>query len=71
MNPGIWSVWNADTPNTDNAFFAEYNTTGPGVVGAVRPSFSTLLTTAQAEQFTIATAVGSDYATWVDAAYLS
>jgi len=70
LNNTIWSIWNVDEPNTDNAFFAEFNSTGPGVADAMRPSFSTLLTSTQAAAYNIASTVGSDYTTWVDAAYL-
>ena len=50
--------------------FAEYESTGPGVENADRPSFATILTSDQAAQYTIETAVGSDYAEWVDTDYL-
>lgn len=58
-------------PNTDHILFAEYNSTGPGVSGASRPSFSTILTSSQASAYTISSTVGSDYASWVDTTYLS
>jgi pectinesterase len=51
-------------------FFAEYNTTESGISGVSRPAFATMLSASQAAAYTIATTVGSDYASWVDAAYL-
>ncbi|GLB38743.1 hypothetical protein LshimejAT787_0506080 [Lyophyllum shimeji] len=41
-----------------------------GVSGASRPSFATVLSASQAAAYDIASAVGSDYASWVDATYL-
>ncbi|KAJ6478800.1 pectinesterase [Mycena vitilis] len=70
MNKALWSVWSAAEPNTDNILFAEFNTTGSGASGASRPSFATVLTASQAASYSISSAVGSDYATWVDAAYI-
>ncbi|KAJ6582996.1 pectinesterase [Mycena vulgaris] len=70
MNKALWSQWSAATPNTDHILFAEFNTTGTGASGASRPSFATVLTAAQAASYTISSAVGSDFASWVDAAYI-
>ena len=70
LNHSIWSTWNPGNPQTSNVFFAEYNSYGSGVVGAIRPSYATVLSASQAASYNIATAVGSDYASWVDAAYL-
>ncbi|KAF7319171.1 Pectinesterase [Mycena chlorophos] len=70
INTALWSIWSSATPNTDFVFYADYNTTGPGAQGIVRPSFAKLLTAAQAEEYSIASAVGSNYASWVDAAYI-
>ncbi|KAF8881892.1 pectinesterase [Infundibulicybe gibba] len=70
INPAVWSPWSAATPNTDNILFAEYNTTGSGVSGVSRASFSTVLSASQAAAYSISSAVGSDYASWVDAAYI-
>ncbi|KAJ6557886.1 carbohydrate esterase family 8 protein [Mycena capillaripes] len=70
MNKALWSIWSAAAPQTDNVLFAEFNTTGSGASGAVRPSFATVLTAAQAATYSISSAVGSDYASWVDAAYI-
>ncbi|EKM52889.1 carbohydrate esterase family 8 protein [Phanerochaete carnosa HHB-10118-sp] len=71
LDEAIWSVWQPTDPNTEDVFFAEFNSTGPGVADADRPSFATLLDSSQAAQYTIATTVGSDWATWVDTTYLS
>ncbi|GJE96176.1 pectinesterase [Phanerochaete sordida] len=70
LDKAIWSEWQATDPRTDNILFAEFNSTGSGVAGADRPSFATLLTSSQAAQFTIATTIGADWATWVDTTYL-
>jgi pectinesterase len=48
---------------------ADYNTTGSGVIGASRASFATALSESQAASYSISSAVGSDYATWVDSSY--
>ncbi|KAG6917299.1 hypothetical protein DXG01_003140 [Tephrocybe rancida] len=70
FNKALWSVWNTGDERTDHILFGEYNSSGSGVSGASRPSFVTVLTAAQAATYTIASAVGSDYASWVDASYL-
>ncbi|KAJ7655432.1 pectinesterase [Mycena rosella] len=70
MNKALWSVWSTDDPQTDNILFAEFNTTGTGSSGASRPSFATVLTATEASSFSISSAVGSDFASWVDAAYI-
>jgi len=70
LNTTLWSIWNIGDPRTDDVFLADFNTTGSGVTGVSRASFSTLLSAGQAASYSIASAVGSDYATWVDAAYL-
>ncbi|EJD03925.1 uncharacterized protein FOMMEDRAFT_187176 [Fomitiporia mediterranea MF3/22] len=71
LNKAVWSQWNVGDPRTDNILFAEYNSTGSGVADASRPSFATILTSSEADQYTIASAVGSDFADWVDADYLA
>ncbi|KAF8158033.1 pectinesterase [Crassisporium funariophilum] len=68
LNPAMWSIWNVGDERTSNILFAEYNTTGISASG--RPSFSTVLSASQAAAYSISSAVGSDYASWVDAAYL-
>ncbi|KAF5363369.1 hypothetical protein D9756_001057 [Leucocoprinus leucothites] len=70
FNTALWSQWSTSTPNTDHVFFADYNTTGSGVSGAARPGFATVLSASQAAAYTISSAVGSDYASWVDTSYL-
>ena len=70
MNKAIWSQWSSSDPNTDHVFFAEYNSTGSGVEGASRPSFATVLNESDAEGYTVVTALGDDYASWVDTDYM-
>ncbi|KAJ7099950.1 hypothetical protein B0H15DRAFT_770977 [Mycena belliarum] len=70
MNKAIWSAWNKGDPRADNIFFGDFNTTGTGASGASRPSFATVLTAAQVTSYSISSAVGSEYASWVDAAYV-
>ncbi|KAG5350845.1 hypothetical protein C0989_009049 [Termitomyces sp. Mn162] len=70
MNKALWSEWSSATPNTSNILFAEYNSTGSGVSGATRPSFATILSASQAAAYSISSAVGGDYASWVDLTYL-
>ncbi|KAF9025069.1 pectinesterase [Hymenopellis radicata] len=70
LNKALWSVWNTGDERTDHILFAEYNTTGSGASGASRPSFATVLSASQAASYSISSAVGSDYASWVDSAYL-
>ncbi|KAF8189316.1 pectinesterase [Pholiota molesta] len=70
LNKALWSIWNTGDERIDDVFLADFNTTGSGVVGASRASFSTLLTASQAASYSITSAVGSDYATWVDSTYL-
>lgn len=69
LNQTIWSIWDPGDERIDDVFFAEYNSTGSGLTDPERPSFSTLLTDSQADAFNISSAVGSDYATWVDLDY--
>jgi len=66
----VWSVWQAAQPNTDNVFFADFNTTGSGIQGAHRASFSTILTAQQAAHYSISSAVGGDFNAWVDSSYV-
>ncbi|KAF9475417.1 pectin lyase-like protein [Pholiota conissans] len=70
LNKALWSIWNTGDERTDDVFFADFNTTGSGVTGVSRASFSTLLSSSQAASYSIASAVGSDFASWVDSAYL-
>ncbi|KAF8968908.1 carbohydrate esterase family 8 protein [Flammula alnicola] len=71
LNTTVWSIWNVGDERTDDVFFADFNTTGSGIAGAKRASFSTLLSASQASAFSISSAVGSDFATWVDTTYLA
>ncbi|KAF8994487.1 pectinesterase [Cyathus striatus] len=68
LNTALWGTWNTGDERTDHVTFADYNTTG--LSGIKRASFSTVLTASQANAYTIASAVGTDYANWVDAAYV-
>ncbi|KAF8074066.1 pectinesterase [Lyophyllum atratum] len=70
FNKALWSVWNTGDERTSNVFFGEFGSSGSGVSGATRPSFATVLSSSQAASYSISSAVGSDYASWVDAAYL-
>jgi pectinesterase len=66
----MWSVWNTGDERTDHVYFAEYNTYGSGSTGAARPSFARVLGSSDAAKWNIGTSAGSDYASWVDAAYI-
>ena len=68
LNTTVWSVWEDEDPRTNNVFFADFNTTGISV--ASRPQFSTELTLSGATAYSIASAVGDDYGSWVDASYI-
>ncbi|KAJ7262445.1 pectinesterase [Mycena rebaudengoi] len=70
LNKALWSIWNTGDERTSNVFFAEFNTTGSGASRATRPSFATVLSASQATSYSISSAVGSDFSSWVDAAYL-
>lgn len=73
LNTALWSIWNVGDPQTDDVFFADFNTTGSGVSGvnsASRANFSAELSTSQAAAYSISSAVGSDYTSWVDASYI-
>jgi pectinesterase len=70
LNKTIWSVWSQQDNRTSNILFADYNTSGSGISHVARASFATLLTASQAESYNISSAVGSDFANWVDLTYL-
>ncbi|KZV72153.1 carbohydrate esterase family 8 protein [Peniophora sp. CONT] len=70
INKALWSEWSSSSPQTDHVTYSDYNTTGPGVPSTSRPSFASALSASQAAAYTIGTAVGSDYANWVDKSYL-
>jgi pectinesterase len=69
INPALWSIWDPGDNRTDNVFFADYNTTGSGITTITRPSFATTLTASQAQAYSISSAVGSNYSSWVDMDY--
>ncbi|KAH8120359.1 pectin lyase fold/virulence factor [Phellopilus nigrolimitatus] len=71
LNKAVWSEWNTGDPRTDHVLFAEYNSTGAGVQDANRPSFATILTSSEDVDYTISTAVGSNYISWVNSDYLA
>ena len=70
INKAIWEEWSTSEPNTEDILFAEYDSTGPGVEDADRPSFVTILTASEAAAYTISNVLGSDYTDWVDTSYL-
>jgi pectinesterase len=70
LNQTIWSIWDPGDDNTEFVFFAEYNSTGPGILDPMRPDFSTLLSEEQADAYNISSAIGDDFASWVDLNYL-
>ncbi|KAG6827003.1 hypothetical protein H0H92_013618 [Tricholoma furcatifolium] len=70
MNDTLWSIWNVGDPNTSNVTFADYHTVGFGIWEAERPDFVTELTESEAAMYNMSSAVGSDWATWVDVSYL-
>jgi pectinesterase len=61
-----WSIWNAGDERTDKVEFGEYNNSGAGASGT-RASFARKLSSA----VSISSVLGSGYASWVDASYLS
>ncbi|VDB90115.1 unnamed protein product [Peniophora sp. CBMAI 1063] len=70
INKALWSQWSSATPQTDHVTYLDYNTTGPGTPSVSRPSFASVLSASQAAAYTISTAIGSDYTSWVDTSYL-
>lgn len=66
INPVGWSIWNVGDPRTDNVTYEEYQNYGPGSMGT-RANFSHSISAPR----TIATVLGSDWASWVDTSYLS
>ncbi|KAL5319612.1 hypothetical protein ACEPPN_012667 [Leptodophora sp. 'Broadleaf-Isolate-01'] len=59
-----WSVWSKSTPNTDTAFFGEYQNTGPGAVKTSRASFSHEMTSGEASAFQLSNFFSST--SWID-----
>ena len=69
MNKTIWSIWDPGDDRIDFILFAEHNSVGRGVARAHRANFSTILTRAEADLYTLAEAI-PNYRDWVNAAYL-
>jgi pectinesterase len=69
LNKAVWTAWSS-SQNTANVFYADYNTSGSGISGVSRPSWVKSLSASDAATYTIASAVGSDYSSWVDSTYL-
>jgi hypothetical protein len=69
INHTLWSIWDPGDERTEYIFFADFNTFGRGTRNISRPSFATELTTYEAKAYNISSAVGSDYASWVDLDY--
>lgn len=65
INSAGWEVWSTSDTNTQDVSFGEYDNTGTGAAGT-RASFASKLSSA----LTISTILGSDYASWVDSAYV-
>lgn len=65
VNAAGWEVWSTSDTRTQDVSLAEYGNTGAGASGT-RASFSSKLSSA----LSISTVLGSDYAEWVDSAYL-
>ncbi|GJJ14216.1 hypothetical protein Clacol_008478 [Clathrus columnatus] len=70
LNPALWSIWDPGDNRTDHVLFGTWDNTGPGSVNVSLPDFATALTFQEAQNYTIETALGSDYATWVDPDYV-
>ena len=71
VNKALWSVWEPDDNRTSDVLFATFGNNGSGSQSDAVVSFATALTAEQATEYTIATALGTDYTTWVDKAYIS
>ncbi|KAF5372633.1 hypothetical protein D9758_005123 [Tetrapyrgos nigripes] len=69
-NRALWILWDGDSASVAHTLFADYNTTGSGASGLARASFATVLSASQASSYSISSAVGSDYASWVDTSYV-
>jgi len=67
LEGALWSIWQPGDERTNNVYLADYDTSG---VSASRATFATVLTASQAAAYDISSAVGSDYLSWVDAAYI-
>ncbi|KAF9265921.1 pectinesterase [Marasmius fiardii PR-910] len=69
-NKALWTLWNGDSNSVAHTLFADYKTSGTGASSLARASFATVLSDSQASSYSISSAVGSDYASWVDTSYL-
>ncbi|KAI0314508.1 pectinesterase [Amylostereum chailletii] len=70
INPALWSIWNKGDPRTDDVVYGDFGTTGAGATSLARAGFSTELSASQAATYTISSALGSSYTSWVDTAWL-
>ncbi|KAJ4469233.1 carbohydrate esterase family 8 protein [Lentinula aciculospora] len=68
-DPALWSLWDGEADSIDNVLNADYNTTGSGAIDIARASWAVELTTSEAAQYSISSAVGSDWQDWVDVSY--
>ncbi|KAL2272529.1 hypothetical protein FJTKL_06326 [Diaporthe vaccinii] len=64
INSAGWRAWNDDEPRTDSVVYGEFDNTGDGTSG--EREFETKLSAA----LDIGDILGSDYANWVEAAYI-
>ncbi|KAF7985845.1 hypothetical protein HWV62_532 [Athelia sp. TMB] len=69
INSAGWEEWSTATPNTADVLFAEYENSGAGATTSGRASFSKQLTSTTVASYSIASILGSGYASWVDADY--
>ncbi|KAJ7704994.1 pectin lyase fold/virulence factor [Mycena rosella] len=69
LNKTIWSIWNPGDERIDSVLFGEYDSFGPGVAHANRPTFSTILTRPQAAEYTLSSVL-QNYRDWVDSDYM-
>jgi len=68
-NPAVWSLWDGEADSIDNVLNADFNTTGPGATKLNRAAWATQLTASEAAGFSISSAVGSNWQSWVDTSY--
>jgi len=68
-DPALWSLWDGEADSIDFVLNADYNTTGAGASTLKRASWAVELTASEATEYSIASAVGSDWEDWVDASY--
>ncbi|KAI8073507.1 pectin lyase fold/virulence factor [Gilbertella persicaria] len=64
IQPAGWSVWKSTDPHTAHVLFAEHKNTGARGAFTNRASFATLLTDAQATQYSLTKVFGST--SWID-----